>query len=278
MGSALSSLDAAATDILLPAAPKQFTVVMVGLDGSGTTSILNRLCQVDLPVGELPATVPTIAPNCRTILHGPHSISVIDLGGQEGVRDLWRMSYCEGHAFIFAVDASAPHRFGPAKDELHWMCTEWQCADFPLLVLANKTDLARAVELDQISRALDVEKLSRKRKSPILVKGVSALNGKGLKEALDWVRPAPSAILIARLTAQKAVFLRNTPFLAFTAIAPTGLSYTASSPDILDSTRRIDLASAEYMHANPVSLRDVTLRSRPSAAFANTVMASSRTN
>ncbi|KAJ7210093.1 hypothetical protein GGX14DRAFT_363731, partial [Mycena pura] len=82
--------------------------------------------------------------NCRTILHGPHSISVIDLGGQ-GVRDLWRMSaYCEGHAFIFAVDASAPHRTGPAKDELHCMCTQWQCAELPLLVIANKTDLARA--------------------------------------------------------------------------------------------------------------------------------------
>ncbi|KAJ7140260.1 ADP-ribosylation factor family-domain-containing protein [Mycena crocata] len=206
MASAIWSAAIAHTGRLFPSMPKNFEIVMAGLDGAGKTSLLNRLKRPELPIGVLPETVSTIGNNIETIAFGRHSITIWDFPGAEKLRPTWRSYFWHGHAFVFVVDSNAPERFALAKEELHWMCQEL-CesrhipADHPMLVLANKTDsLNEAVDLAAISEALDVDALATRWGRKIAVKGVSAMTGDGLNEALEWLVANVSHEVIARHT------------------------------------------------------------------------------
>ncbi|KAJ6534692.1 small ARF-related GTPase [Mycena vulgaris] len=204
MGSALSTA-AAGADRLFPSEmlPKSFEIVMVGLDGAGTTSLLNRLHRRELPLGVLPATVQTIGSGLETIPYGRHSITVWEFGGMYKIRPLWRRYYWNAHAFAFAVDAAASARFADAKEELHRMSDDMGDAR-PLLVLANKMDLAGALDLGAIAAALDIEGLARRRPERIVaLKGVSAMTGEGVDDALQWFVVNVSHELIVQHNAAK---------------------------------------------------------------------------
>ncbi|KAJ7048912.1 ADP-ribosylation factor family-domain-containing protein, partial [Mycena amicta] len=194
MGAAISSADAAATDILLPSAPKIFTVAMVGLDGAGCTSILNCLLHgADTGDPDVPPTQPTMTLDRVTIPHGPHRIAFWNPSGHEKMRNLWFLSLPHAHAFLFVVDASARDRLPAAKQALHDLCTQstsWMCADpeFPLLVLASKTDVDGAASLQDVAEALDLEGLAKWRGgAEVGILATSALTGAGLKTTLDWL-------------------------------------------------------------------------------------------
>ncbi|KAJ7456922.1 ADP-ribosylation factor family-domain-containing protein [Mycena latifolia] len=188
MGSALSSAVANADRFFPSVLPKAFVVLMVGLDDAGKTSLLNRLHRRELPLGVLPLTTPSIGFTIGRIPYGRHSVTLWDFGGSDPIRPIWRLYFRTAHAFIFALDAAVPERFPTVEDELHRL---HRCISsvFPLLVLANKIDLAGAVDLDAISEALGVEALASTRPSrAIAVKGISAMTGEGIEEALQWVR------------------------------------------------------------------------------------------
>ncbi|KAF7356370.1 hypothetical protein MVEN_00969400 [Mycena venus] len=197
MGSAIST-----TAATLLGASKTFELVMVGLDDAGKTSLVNRLKRRELPRGVLPATITTIGASflslasvlfkginwigstIETISYGRHSVTIWEFGGLDKVRPLWRRYFWHAHAFVFLVDAAAPARFPEAKEELTRMW-EGTSDTHPVLVLANKIDLAGAVELSVIEEALGVPELAKSGRT-IGVKGVSALTGEGLNEALGW--------------------------------------------------------------------------------------------
>ncbi|KAJ7056284.1 ADP-ribosylation factor family-domain-containing protein [Mycena amicta] len=191
MGAAISSADAAATDTLLPSAPKIFTVAMVGLDGAGCTSILNRLLHgTNSDEPDLPPTQPTMTLDRVTIPHGPHRIAFWNPSGHEKMRNLWSL-FPHAHAFIFVVDASARDCLPAAKQALHDLCaqsTSWMCADpeFPFLVLASKTDVEGAASVQDVAEALDLEGLAKWRGgAEVGILATSTLTGAGLKATLD---------------------------------------------------------------------------------------------
>ncbi|KAJ7739818.1 ADP-ribosylation factor family-domain-containing protein [Mycena metata] len=189
MGSNISSVAATAADRIVGSAlPKSFEVVMIGPDNAGKTSLVNRFKRRELPSGVLPATTTTIGSTRETIPFGRHSVTIWELGGADKIRPLWRRFFWNGHGFIFAVDASAPERFAEANEELGRMWAEIS-EEHPILILANKMDLAGAVGLPQISKALGVEELQVAKARTVGVKGISAMTGEGTDEALEWVRP-----------------------------------------------------------------------------------------
>ncbi|KAK7025054.1 ADP-ribosylation factor family-domain-containing protein [Favolaschia claudopus] len=193
MGSAISTATASTAAFL--GSPKKFEVVMVGLDEAGKTGILNRFHRRELPRGVLPATIPTIGGNYETFTYSQHRISLWDFGGHEKIRPLWRRYFWNGHAFIFVLDATAPTRFAEAKQELTWL---WEGTEkqHPILVLANKMDLAGAVGLNAIEEALGIEKIASSGRA-ITLKGISAMTGDGVDEALEWLLQNISYLLIA---------------------------------------------------------------------------------
>jgi small GTP-binding protein len=84
---------------------KNYTITMVGLDGAGKTTILGKLKR-----NEAPDVVPTIGFNVETIpLTDNVNLCIMDIGGQDRIRDLWKHYYDGCHVrtqiyFFFFFD------------------------------------------------------------------------------------------------------------------------------------------------------------------------------
>ncbi|KAJ6581873.1 ADP-ribosylation factor family-domain-containing protein [Mycena capillaripes] len=163
MGSTISTAAAAGADLLAGSSmlPKTFEILMVGLDDAGCTM--------------------------ETVSYRRHSIKISEFGGMDKIRPLWRRYFWHAHGFVFALDAAAPTRFAEAKEELQQLW-DWTEDVYPVLVLANKVDLPdSAAELSTLEEVLGVSVLTRHRSGRrIVVKGISAMTGEGMNEALEW--------------------------------------------------------------------------------------------
>ena len=106
---------------------------MVGLENSGKTSILHKL-----KGRRFVATVPTIGLNVESVEYKNIKFTVIDVGGQEKVRPLWRHYYKGAHAVIFVIDSNARDRLSEAEYELQILLKEEELKDTVLLIFGNK--------------------------------------------------------------------------------------------------------------------------------------------
>jgi ADP-ribosylation factor protein 1 len=108
-------------------------LLMVGLDCTGKTTILNQL-KLNEPV----TTIPTIGFNIETIEHRNVTFTVWDLGGHNKIRSLWREYLEDTQGLVFVVDSTDRERIGEARDHLQRMLQEELLRDAVLLVFANK--------------------------------------------------------------------------------------------------------------------------------------------
>jgi len=178
--------------------------VMVGLGGSGKTSILRQL--IDQKPGTLQPTIPTMGLNNETVRTRTGIFTLWDIGGNEKIWPLWRRYYWNGHAFIFVVSLAPSDRgrINVVREQLHTTARELDrgsLVNCPLLVLANKSDLNTAqataesgtqgqVEVppwtkEGLWEALEMDRMEHKTKTIIFC---SALTNDGLQEGLAWLR------------------------------------------------------------------------------------------
>ena len=131
-------------------------VIMIGLDDAGKS-----ICLYGLRLGSCITTVPTVGFNCETIECNGLSLTIWDLGGRAVLRPLWRQFTLEDTVgVIFVVNAADRSRFDEARNALHRYLRENELADIPLLVYANKQDLADAAPPEEVSVALELDKLT----------------------------------------------------------------------------------------------------------------------
>lgn len=177
MGSALSSVYATLFN------PKRETrMLMLGLDNAGKTTILMRL-----QLGEVVSTIPTIGFNVEKLEFGKMNMTVWDIGGQMKIRPLWRHYYEGTQGLIYVVDSNDVDRIDNdlgdcAKEELHRLLAESELNGVPLLVLANKQDLPKAMSVADLTEALGLHKI-RDRKW--FIQGCVGNKGTGLYEGLS---------------------------------------------------------------------------------------------
>mmetsp|Transcript_3195 Transcript_3195/g.4824 ORF Transcript_3195/g.4824 Transcript_3195/m.4824 type:complete len:180 (+) Transcript_3195:87-626(+) len=164
---------------LFPA--KDTRILMLGLDAAGKTTILYKL-----KLGDHIHTVPTVGFNLETVEYKNINFTMWDVGGQDKIRRLWRHYYENSEAIIYVIDSNDRERMELAKEELDTMLAEDALRDCPLLVLANKQDLPKALGVKDVASALGLKKLKRK----WYVQGACATNGDGLYEGLDWLGTA----------------------------------------------------------------------------------------
>lgn len=174
MGSSLSSL----------AAFQALHIVMLGLDSAGKTTVLYRL-----KFNEFVNTVPTIGFNTERIRLGGAGASrgischFWDVGGQEKLRPLWKpYSRCTD-GIVYVVDSVDAERLEEARSELHKITRFSEHQGTPLLVIANKQDLPRALDVREIERQLRLSELGPC--TPYHVQPACAIIGEGLHEGMD---------------------------------------------------------------------------------------------
>ena len=87
---------------------------------------------------------------------------------------------------MLVVDAANREYLMDARREIvnYVLCDDFP-ANIPILVAANKQDLAGAMSPEEVKKALNLEKLVGNRRYKVL--GTSGLRGEGMDEALDWI-------------------------------------------------------------------------------------------
>ncbi len=154
------------------------TVTMIGLDGSGKTSILYRL-----HLGEVVTTIPTIGFNVETLVKHGVKFTVWDVGGQPKIRTLWQHYYFEREGLIFVVDSNDRERIEEAREEL-WKAVP-ETFGVPLLVFVNKMDYPNAKSVREVADKLNLADLPTGRQW--YVQGCCANTGEGLSEGFEWL-------------------------------------------------------------------------------------------
>lgn len=154
-------------------------ILMVGLDGAGKTTVLYKL-----KLGAAVTTIPTIGFNVELVEYKNIRFTVWDMGGQHRMRNLWFHYYPGTAAVIFIVDSTDIQRLSEAHEELMHMMSHKDLRDCCLLVYANKQDLPNALSVVELTERLGLKSL----KQPWKIHGLSATQGNGLYEGLEYLR------------------------------------------------------------------------------------------
>ncbi|EEH16051.1 hypothetical protein PABG_06138 [Paracoccidioides brasiliensis Pb03] len=109
---------------------EEYSVLLLGLDNAGKTTLLNQIKALFLPTASnttipqpLGKTAPTVGQNVATIPLPDMYLKIWDIGGQISMRGLWQSYYSSCHAIIFVVDSADVgedadvSRLGPTGDK-----------------------------------------------------------------------------------------------------------------------------------------------------------------
>ncbi|KAF6167577.1 hypothetical protein GIB67_031160 [Kingdonia uniflora] len=164
----------------------EFHVLILGIDKAGKTTLLEKLKSLYSNLEGLPPDriVPTVGLNIGRIEASKTKLVFWDLGGQIGLRTIWEKYYEEAHAVVYVIDAACPSRFEDSKSALEKILRHEDLQGAPLLIVANKQDLAGAVSAEELARYLDLKELDER---PYMFEAVSAHDGLGIKEGVDWL-------------------------------------------------------------------------------------------
>lgn len=158
---------------------KQAQILILGLDASGKTTILNRLKHGDHSV-----TVPTIGFTTETFEHGNLTFCAFDIGGQHKIRKMWCHYFPNTDAIVFIVDSADKQRFNEAKTELMTLDCHPLLQNIPFLVLANKQDLPNAATTSEVTNAMGLYSIKSRQWQVCETVGVS---GVGIDEGFQWL-------------------------------------------------------------------------------------------
>lgn len=162
---------------------REANILVVGLDNSGKSTILNYLKPPEVRSQDI---VPTVGFNVEQFQTKSLSFSAFDMSGQGRYRSLWEHYYKDCHGIIFVLDSSDHIRMVVAKDELEHLLSHQHIKDryIPLLFYANKMDLR-----DSISRVkcINLLGLDQYQNRPWHICCSNALTGEGVNDGITWL-------------------------------------------------------------------------------------------
>ncbi|KAK9518460.1 hypothetical protein VZT92_023766 [Zoarces viviparus] len=158
-------------------------VLVLGLDGSGKTSLLNCLSTGCLEQD----TQPTNGFNAVSIHREDLHIEFLEIGGKEELRPYWEKYMSKALLLVFVVNSSDPKLFPVAKKHLHELLASEP--RLPLMVLANKQDLPGSCGITDLHDALSLAEVGERRLFLIgtYVKRGEKELGSGVRDARDLI-------------------------------------------------------------------------------------------
>ncbi|KAF8322133.1 P-loop containing nucleoside triphosphate hydrolase protein [Clavulina sp. PMI_390] len=183
---------------------EEFFVIIVGLDNAGKTTLLEKIkTTYNKTPGLDPSKIgPTVGQNIGKITLPSSILQFWDLGGQRDIRNIWVKYYESCHAVAYVVDASDLERLAEGWEVFDSVLNHPRIVGLPLLLLANKQDLPSSLTVEQIranyeewwqlrnqehAHRLGRQRVDERRMASLNVIGVSALDGTGIAEAVDWL-------------------------------------------------------------------------------------------
>ena len=158
---------------------KKAYILILGLDASGKTTLLNRLKS-----NEGCVTIPTIGFNTETIHYGRLTFTLFDIGGQQTFRKMWHHYFENCNGIVFVIDCNDGARLNLVKKEIWTLLKHPMLQDIPFLFFANKQDLPNAVRKDALITRLELLKI---RNREWFVAESTATEGHGIEQGFDWL-------------------------------------------------------------------------------------------
>ncbi|KAH8055666.1 Arf-like GTPase [Aureococcus anophagefferens] len=162
---------------------KKLEVVLVGLENSGKTTLLNVLA-----AGRPVETCPTIGLNVKLVRKGGVQMKCWDIGGQAQYRSEWGRYTRLRRDYLRRRRNARLHPL--ARKELHRLLEDRELATTPLLVIANKIDLDPHISEPDLIRELNLDYITE---NPLIVIPVSALKVINIDQVLSWLIKQGSA-------------------------------------------------------------------------------------
>ncbi|XP_039261042.1 ADP-ribosylation factor-like protein 6 [Styela clava] len=162
---------------------KEASILCIGLDNSGKTTVINHLKPPDTQRQDI---VPTVGFTVEKFNNSSISFTVFDMSGQGRYRNLWEHYYKETHAIIFVLDSADKLRMAVAKDELDHLLNhvDIKMRKVPILFYANKMDLQDSLSAVKCSQLLGLDHIKNK---PWHICASNAKTGDGLQEGITWL-------------------------------------------------------------------------------------------
>ena len=163
---------------------KNGTLLLLGLDNAGKTTLLHRL-----RTGDVRSFPPTDRPHqTEKFSFQGITFQAWDLGGHEAVRHLWEDYVCECSAVLFLLDAADSARLEEAGFELDALIGEKIVDNIPIAIMCNKCDMEDALPSKEIQSRLDYENLKKMQGEDMInMFRISVLRGEGYQAAFRWI-------------------------------------------------------------------------------------------
>uniref|UniRef100_A0AC35GVQ2 ADP-ribosylation factor-like protein 3 n=1 Tax=Panagrolaimus sp. PS1159 TaxID=55785 RepID=A0AC35GVQ2_9BILA len=158
---------------------RELRILLLGLDNAGKTTILKKLASEDVS-----HITPTQGFNIKSVISDDVKLNVWDIGGQRKIRPYWKNYFDNTDVLIYVIDSSDRKRFDETSLELSELLDEDKLRTVPILVFANKQDLANAAKASDIANDL---KLLSIRDRSWQIQACSAVTGEGIKDGMDWI-------------------------------------------------------------------------------------------
>uniref|UniRef100_A0A0G4HL79 ADP-ribosylation factor-like protein 3 n=1 Tax=Chromera velia CCMP2878 TaxID=1169474 RepID=A0A0G4HL79_9ALVE len=158
---------------------KEARLLVLGLDNAGKTTILKRLSEEDVT-----HIMPTQGFNVKTLVHEGFKLNVWDIGGQKTIREYWSNYFENTDALVFVIDSSDRRRLKESNDELKELLESDKLAGIPVLVFANKQDLATALTSQEVAEEMKLHTITNRTWT---IQACSAKTGEGLEEGMTWL-------------------------------------------------------------------------------------------
>ncbi|ULU04731.1 hypothetical protein L3Y34_017471 [Caenorhabditis briggsae] len=159
---------------------REIRILLLGLDNAGKTTILKQLSSEDIQ-----HVTPTKGFNVKTVAAmGDIRLNVWDIGGQRTIRPYWSNYYENIDTLIFVIDSNDKKRFDEMNIELGELLDEEKLRKVPVLIFANKQDLATSATSEEITRKLDLDLL---RDRTWHIQACSAKLNEGISDGIAWV-------------------------------------------------------------------------------------------
>mmetsp|Transcript_7981 Transcript_7981/g.19006 ORF Transcript_7981/g.19006 Transcript_7981/m.19006 type:complete len:188 (-) Transcript_7981:30-593(-) len=162
---------------------RECKILVVGLDNSGKTTLLNHLKPKKSSSYEV---VPTVGFSVETFSKNGLSFTAFDMSGQGRYRSLWETYYGDVQAIIYVLDSTDKVRMCVAKDELEHMLGHKTIKDMriPVLFFANKMDKPSALTPAECMEELGLSSITDKAWH---IAASCATTGEGVEEGIDWL-------------------------------------------------------------------------------------------
>ena len=161
---------------------KNFKIVWLGLNNSGKSTLIKRLT-----TGFIIEVQRTLGLNFDMISLEEKNFFFWDLGGMEAFRTaLWKSFIAGCQGIVYVIDSADKGRLIEAKQELwNYVLSNINLKNIPVLILANKQDLANVLTIDEISDTLELFLITDHH---VALYPTSAISSQNLSIAFKWIR------------------------------------------------------------------------------------------